>query len=538
MKNLPDNLYRVDSVVQLEQLAINQYGIPAYELMKRAGAVVFDVIRTRYSQHKKILVLCGAGNNAGDGYVVARLAKQAGFDVRVISLTDPQTLKNEARLAYEDWLTVGENARAAPSLIDTSDLIVDALLGTGLMRPVSAEWAEWINAVNDSANPVVSVDIPSGLFADTGVIAGSGAGDAIKADVTVCFIGLKQGMFTARAGDVCGEIIFSDLGLPDEIYQQVKCDARLIKQVNRSLLAKRKASSHKGCFGHVLIVGGNEGMPGAVILAARAALRTGAGLVTIVTVPQHLAAISAAVPEAMVKTCVADLDTGSDTGLQDGCSVEALFKQGFISKVTHVAVGMGLGQDNWSLKVLQHCVQLHKPMLIDADGLNVMAKHRSITSMLSSSAAFVITPHPGEAARLLSSRLLASGLLSSNQTVSTADIQSDRFEAVKKLHALFPDKTSCTVILKGSGTLVFDGTMINVCALGNAAMAAPGMGDVLSGIVIALMAQVSDDSEDTVCDTAKLAVCLHAAAAALVTGDKTRGLLASDVIEVLPRVLQ
>jgi ADP-dependent NAD(P)H-hydrate dehydratase / NAD(P)H-hydrate epimerase len=532
MQNLPDKLYSVDSVVRLEQVAIHQFGIPAYELMKRAGEAVFNVVASKYSQHKKILVLCGAGNNAGDGYVVASLAKQAGFDVWVISLTDPQTLKNEARLAYEDWLTVGENTHADLSLIDKSDLIVDALLGTGLTRPVSAEWAELISVVNDSANPVVSVDIPSGLFANTGVISGSGASDAIRADVTVSFIGLKRGMFTAQAGDVCGEIIFSDLGLPDEVYQQVKCDARLIKQVNRSLLAKRKASSHKGCFGHVLIAGGNEGMPGAVILAARAALRTGAGLVTIITVPQHLAAISAAVPEAMIKTCVADLDAGSDTGLQDGCSVEVLFKQGFISKVTHVAVGMGLGQDDWSLKVLQHCVQLHKPMLIDADGLNVLAKHRSITSMLSSSAAFVITPHPGEAGRLLS-----SSLLSSSQTVSTANIQSDRFEAVKKLRALFPDKTSCTVILKGSGTLIFDGTMINVCALGNAAMAAPGMGDVLSGIVIALMAQVGDDSEETACDIAELAVCLHASAAGLVAGDKTRGLLASDVIEVLPKVL-
>jgi ADP-dependent NAD(P)H-hydrate dehydratase / NAD(P)H-hydrate epimerase len=505
MQNLPDKLYSVDSVVRLEQVAIHQFGIPAYELMKRAGEAVFNVVASKYSQHKKILVLCGAGNNAGDGYVVASLAKQAGFDVWVISLTDPQTLKNEARLAYEDWLTVGENTHADLSLIDKSDLIVDALLVTGLTRPVSAEWAELISVVNDSANPVVSVDIPSGLFANTGVISGSGASDAIRADVTVSFIGLKRGMFTAQAGDVCGEIIFSDLGLPDEVYQQVKCDARLIKQVNRSLLAKRKASSHKGCFGHVLIAGGNEGMPGAVILAA---------------------------PEAMIKTCVADLDAGSDTGLQDGCSVEVLFKQGFISKVTHVAVGMGLGQDDWSLKVLQHCVQLHKPMLIDADGLNVLAKHRSITSMLSSSAAFVITPHPGEAGRLLS-----SSLLSSSQTVSTANIQSDRFEAVKKLRALFPDKTSCTVILKGSGTLIFDGTMINVCALGNAAMAAPGMGDVLSGIVIALMAQVGDDSEETACDIAELAVCLHASAAGLVAGDKTRGLLASDVIEVLPKVL-
>ena len=189
MQALSDKLYSVDSVVQLEQAAINQFGIPAYELMKRAGEAVFQVLETKYSQHKKILVLCGAGNNAGDGYVVARLAKQAGFDVSVISLIDPAVLKNEAQLAYQDWLNVAENIDADISLIDEADIIIDAILGTGLTRAVSAEWGDWIAAVNRSVKPVIAVDVPSGLIADTGVIAG----DAIRADQTVCFIGLKQG---------------------------------------------------------------------------------------------------------------------------------------------------------------------------------------------------------------------------------------------------------------------------------------------------------------------------------------------------------
>jgi len=501
MKNLPDKLYSVDSVVRLEQVAINQFGIPAYELMKRAGEAVFNLLTSKYPQHKKILVLCGAGNNAGDGYVVARLARQAGFDVCVISLIDPAALKNEAALAYQNWLSVGENDAVDLSLIHETDIIIDALLGTGLKREVSAEWADWINAANQSAKPVIAIDVPSGLIADTGAIAGS----AVQADSTVCFIGLKQGLFTAQANDVCGEIIFNDLALPEEVYDYVEADARLIKSVDYTLLPKRKPSSNKGNFGHVLIVGGNTGMPGAVILAAKAALRTGAGLVTIITVAENLEAVSSAVPEAMVKTC-------------DINALIAVFTDPLVKNVTHIAIGMGLGQDDWSLELLRFCVQLDKPMLVDADALNLLAKNDiKIKSSL------VATPHPGEAARLLSA----------TSALNSADIQHDRFAAIKQLHQLFAASEFCVVILKGSGSLIFDGQLMKVCSLGNAAMAAPGMGDVLSGIVIALMAQKINAS-----DAAELGVCLHAVAAQSVTQDKTRGLLASDVINELPNVLQ
>ena len=506
MQTLADNLYSIDSVVQLEQIAINQFDIPAYELMKRAGEAVFNVLTSRYPLAKKIILLCGAGNNAGDGYVVAKLAQQAGLDVSVFSLIDPETLKNEALLAYKDWSGTTSYPPAELSSLHEADIVIDALLGTGLTREVSAEWAECITAVNDSDKAVISIDIPSGLLADTGVIAGV----AIKADVTVSFIGLKQGMFTAQAKDVCGDIILNDLGLPAEVYSMLECKTQLLNAVDYSLLPKRAASSHKGRFGHVLIVGGNTGMPGAVILAARAALRSGAGLVTIITVPQNLPAISSAVPEAMLKTC--DYDAENSTAITD------LFAQDFIKDITHVAIGMGLGQDDWSLKILQHCAQLNKPMVIDADALNLVASHD-----ITISSSLLITPHPGEAARLLSN----------NITIATADVQNNRFDAVKSLYRLFENSQSCTVILKGSGTIIFDGQLIKICNRGSPAMSAPGMGDVLSGIVVALMAQ-----DINISDAAALAVCLHASAAELVSGDKTRGLLASDVIEALPKVLQ
>ena len=501
MQDLPENLYKVESVVKLEQIAINQYAIAGYELMKRAGKAVYQVLESNYSHDNKILVLCGAGNNAGDGYVVAKLASENGFDVRLISLIDPLTLTNEASFAYQDWLDVGKISEPDLACIEQADIIVDALLGTGLTRDVSGNWAEWISAVNQSSSSVVAIDVPSGLIADTGSIAGV----AIKANTTVCFIGLKQGMFTAQGKDLCGEVIFNDLDLHEQVYNEVAADARLLKAVDYSLLPKRSASSNKGNFGHVLIVAGNTGMPGAAILAARAALRTGAGLVTIITVAENLSAICSAVPEAMVKCCDAE-------------SISGVLTEKMIESITHIAIGMGLAQDDWSLSLLRYCIALNKPILLDADALNLITQHR-----LRIDSPMVITPHPGEAARLLSDRT----------TFTSADVQRDRFCVIRQLHDMFAVSGACTVILKGSGTLIFDGKAVKVCSLGSAAMAAPGMGDVLSGIVIALMAQGIK-----IPDAAELAVCIHASAAEKKSGNRTRGLLASDIIDVLTEFVQ
>lgn len=535
MQTLPDNLYRVSSVTQLEQIAMNELGISADELMLRAGTAVFDVVRSRYPKAKNLLVVCGAGNNAGDGYVIATLAKKSGYHVQVCSLIDPASLKGAALNAYQRWSVIGDvqhntdwpsnegqsDTQLFPKIVQKAtqqtDVIIDAMLGTGLVRSVSNSWRAIIDMLNKSGQPVVAVDIPSGLYADTGSIAG----DAIRADVTVCFIGLKQGLFTSQARDYCGEVTYCNLTLPKALFTRVDPDARLIQAVDYSVLPARKAASHKGCFGHVLIVGGNDGMPGAVILAARAALRTGAGLVTIITIKQHLAAISAAVPEAMLKVCTIDHDNRNKSDETDIPSVSQLFSLSFIEDVKYVAIGMGLGQDDWSKTILQHCLRLEKPLLIDADGLNLLACHRSLLANIAATSV-IVTPHPGEAARLLSDR----------STISTTDIQQDRFTAVSSIHDLFKMINSCTVVLKGSGTLIFDGHITRVCNLGSAAMASPGMGDVLSGIIIALQTQgLSTDS------AAELGVCLHASAALRVVGSHTRGLLASDVIDALPELI-
>ena len=516
MQALPDKLYTVDSVVKLEQLAITEHGISAYELMKRAAAVVFNVLKNRFPECKKTLVVCGAGNNAGDGYVVAALAKQAGIEVSLLSLVSSDSLTGAALLAYNDWcrLLVDEDKTESVltklAIPEDTDVIIDAMLGTGLKRLLTSSWYDCIEQINQSNKPVISIDIPSGLYANTGSLAGI----AVQADITVTFIGLKQGMFTAQGKDVCGEIVFDKLSLPDNIYSTVKFDARLITEINYALLPKRKASAHKGCFGHVLIVGGNTGMPGAVILSARAALRAGAGLVTIITIAENAEVISAAVPEAMLRLC-------------DDETVDNVLKENFSSEVTHVAVGMGLGQDAWALSLLQQCIQLNKPLLIDADGLNLLARHN-----LSVGCELIITPHPGEAGRLLNSSPTEVSVKNTSAT-----IQEDRFAAVVKLYEKFKSNYGLVVILKGSGTLIYDGHMTKVCNLGTSAMAAPGMGDVLSGILVALMAQNSSENV-SLSDIAELGTCLHASAAQLSSGDKTRGLLASDVVDSLKAVLQ
>lgn len=505
---LPSELYTVKHVVELEQRAIKQHGIAAYELMKRAGTAVFNVLDSLYPHCRHVFVLCGAGNNGGDGYVVARLARQAGYRVTVTSLVDHQKLKHEARLACDDWLEIGDIKPADISLLKGQDIVIDTLLGTGLARELDEVWSGWIEAVNLSRLPVISVDVPSGLYSDTGALSNAGA---IRAEITLSFIGLKQGLFTAQGRDVSGEILYDNLGLSDEILASVSCDAHLLQDMDYALLPERPASSHKGKFGHVLIAGGNEGMPGAVILAATAALRTGAGKVTIVTIADHLQAISKAVPEAMIKVC--------DSALPADSSVKQVFEQVFIDGISHVAVGMGLGRDDWAREVLTACIGLAKPMLVDADALTLLAENDyTINSPI------VITPHPGEAARLLSKAAYEKA------------VQDDRFEAIRQLYERFAEGDGCTVVLKGSGTLIYDGVAMHVCSMGSAAMSSAGMGDVLSGMIISLMAQQTGAGSDF-SEAVKAGVCLHAKIADMKAGNRTRGLIASDLVAGLPEVL-
>jgi NAD(P)H-hydrate epimerase len=483
MTILPEKLYSAAAAAELDRIASAEFNIPAYTLMRRAGQSALDCLLDCFPEAKNILVLCGAGNNAGDGYVLARQAQAHGLQVHLVTLVDIEQLKGIAQQACQHWLEVGRVYTWSDDYLEQADVVVDALLGTGLKRAVSPDWCELINTVNASEIPVLSLDLPSGLLADTGAIAGC----AVRADVTMSFIALKQGQFTGQGLEYCGEIFFDDLMLPESAYSSVEQGARLLDQLSCDW-PERALSAHKGDFGHVLVVGGNHGMAGAVLLAARAALRSGAGKVSVITRSEHVNAIVSAGPEIMVHA--------SDNGDID---------EHLISAITHIAIGPGLGQDAWAQRLLMQALRAAKPLVIDADALTLMQQKQ-----LPFPDQCVITPHPGEAARLLS--------------LTSADIQNDRFAAIRRLQ----QSTGALVLLKGSGTLIADADDCYVCPFGSSAMASAGMGDVLTGILVALLAQGL-----TPVHAATTAVCQHALAADRLVEAGQRVVLAGDVIEAL-----
>ncbi|NOQ76261.1 MAG: NAD(P)H-hydrate dehydratase [Methylococcaceae bacterium] len=485
MSPLPNKLYLAEQVREMDRMAIEDYAIPGIDLMRKAGQVVFELIQQQYADDA-IVIFCGAGNNAGDGYVIAKLAIQADLNVKVYFLSAPEKLKGDAYTAYQDYIQAGGQAIAFSPDLDLVDcVLIDALLGTGLNRQVSGLYAEAITLINNGCCSVVSVDIPSGLNADTGKLMGC----AVKAQWTVSFIGLKQGMFTGFAAEYCGTIIYSSLDIPDTIFQKLTCASQLMQQPT---IAQRHRCAHKGSHGHVLVVGGDAGFSGAIKLAAEAALRTGAGLVSVATRASHSAYINMLRPELMCH------------GVESKNDLTPL-----LNKATVVVIGPGLAQSAWAKELFQCVVDSGKPLVIDADGLNLLAK----ASLHQDN--WVLTPHPGEAARLLA--------------CSTEHIAEDRFFAVSQIQK----KYGGVVVLKGAGTLIDNADGIVISTTGNPGMASGGMGDVLAGMIAGLVAQKMPLSQ-----AAKMAVYLHGEAADLSAQQQgERGLLASDLMPFIRKLI-
>ncbi|WP_455206548.1 NAD(P)H-hydrate dehydratase [Kaarinaea lacus] len=488
--NLPKQLYRAEQVRALDRTAIETFNIPGIQLMEHAGAATFRALRQRWPRAQHIGVFCGAGNNGGDGFVIARLAHEHGLTATVYLLADAERLKGDAKHAYEKLQSAAVPVRHFDGLIGAPcDVIVDALLGTGLSGAVKEQWKSAIDAMNYAKSggcPIVAVDIPSGLHADTGCVLGT----AVHADLTVTFIGLKQGLFTGQGPDYCGELLFDYLGVDEQIYNQVDASAQRITHEDVSnLLPPRKRCAHKGSHGHVLVIGGNSGMLGAVRMAAEAALRAGAGLVSVATRPEHVAGIVSGRPEIMCH------------GVNNKDQLKPLLKQ-----ASCIAIGPGLGQDHWAQELLSAVLETATPLVLDADALNLLALEPLVRSN------WVLTPHPGEAGRLLQ--------------MSVAQIQQDRFAAVSNLQSRYGG----IVILKGCGTLVCDQDRgIALCDAGNPGMAVAGMGDVLTGVLAGCIAQSNQLNT-----SARAAVYLHAAAADLASIDYgERGLLATDLYPYL-----
>jgi NAD(P)H-hydrate epimerase len=485
MRKLPTKLYQSQQVRELDRIAIQEYGIAGISLMQKAANAVWKQIRERWSTVTQISVFCGTGNNAGDGYLVAVLALKAGLKVDVYSMTEVDKLSGYALMAYQTYQQAGGRVEDfSLPLKQPPELIVDALLGTGLVRDVSGCYAEVVETINSCDCPVVAVDIPSGLNADTGKIMGC----AVQADVTVTFIALKQGLFTADGTECCGDCVFADLAVPDEIFTTVPHSAeRLVKTV----LPHRQRNSHKGSYGHVLVIGGELGFSGAVRLAAEAALRSGAGLVSVATRAAHASVINAGRFELM---CHA---------VEQVAQLKPL-----LNKATVLVLGTGLGQQVWGHDLFEIVIQQPQPLVIDADGLNLLASYPCYHDNR------VLTPHPGEAARLLN--------------CTTAEIAADRFAAVRQIQATYGG----VCVLKGAGTLIFDGEELFVSTTGNPGMASGGMGDVLAGMIGGLLAQGF-----SVKQAAKIGVYLHGAAADLAAEQGERGLLASDLMPMIRRLV-
>ena len=481
--NLPEALYTAAQTRELDRVAIEEYGVAGATLMQRAGEAAFDLLRARWPRARRIALLCGPGNNGGDGYVIARLAQAAGFAPVVIGIGETGKTKGDAASARERCRSAGIAINEFHAdLLQGNDVLVDAMLGTGLEREINGEWLAAIEAVNQSRIPALAVDVPSGLHADTGRLMGA----AIRARATMTFIGLKAGLFTGAGRDHAGEIFFNDLGVPPDIYAKVQASAqRLTEKSLHGLLHPRRRDMHKGNAGHVLVIGGDRDMPGAARLAAEAAYRAGAGLVMLATHPDHATQISAARPELITY------------GVASAAELRPL-----LARADVIAVGPGLGQGKWGSGLFSAVLDASIPMVVDADALNSLAAdplmHRD----------WVLTPHPAEAGRLLG--------------MSAQDIQADRFAAVREIVASYGG----VCVLKGAGTLVaslYDG-VVSVCDRGNPGMASGGMGDVLTGTIAGLRAQglISPDA-------AHLGVWVHAAAGDDAAGAGEIGMLASDL---------
>ncbi|MGN6788424.1 MAG: NAD(P)H-hydrate dehydratase [Rhodanobacteraceae bacterium] len=472
-------LFTTAQVRALDHAAICD-GIAGIELMERGARAALDTLRRRWPQARSVCVLCGPGNNGGDGFLLAALACMAGMQAHVVATSEHSS--GDAAIARERCMREGGQVSLAVSPLPEADVYVDALFGSGLNRAPGGGAATLIAAANAQHRPVLALDVPSGLDSDTGVAFEP----CVRANATVCFVGWKRGLFTAQGPDQCGERSLATLEIPASAYQHAQPDAMLLMP---QALPSRARDSHKGRYGHVLAIGGDLGAGGAVRMCGEAAARVGAGLVSIATREANVGAILAGRPELMPH------------GVHVPRNLEPL-----LARATVLALGPGLGREEWGQGLWQAALDANKPVVLDADGLNLLAlRPRALPEQV------VITPHPGEAARLLET--------------TTAKVQADRFASARGL----AQKFSAIVVLKGAGSLIADPEgRVAVCPWGNPGMASGGTGDVLTGVIAGLFAQGA-----SAWDAACLGAGLHARAGDLAARAGERGLLASDLFVYL-----
>lgn len=482
----------------IDASAIELLGVPGYTLMQRAAQAALDLLLQSFPDVGLISVVCGKGNNAGDAYLLASLARQMGIEVQLFAALPPSQLRGDAAQAHAHAMAIGLNLAQADEKL-TGEVIVDGLLGTGLQGSPRDPIAAWIERINATDAPVVSLDLPSGVETDTGAAPGA----AVHATLTLSFITRKIGLYTGAGLSLAGQRHIDDLGVPAHCYLSSDVVGLNWQPQDLPLL---DLNTYKHRQGHVVIAGGDVSMPGAVSMAAQAALRVGAGMVTVLTHGQHTTALVSRTPEVMVVGFSLDDDDAGETAAQ------------LLDKADCVVLGPGLGRRQWSEALYRVVEKSQCPTVLDADGLFWLAAHGSWQG-----GPLTITPHLAEAARLLG--------------IEADVVQADRLTGARQLGKQF----GCQGVLKGAGSVVFtdEGNDLDICMHGNPGMATAGMGDVLSGILGGLVGQYPRSASIAPNFALRVGVSLHSAAAdvaALEMGQ--RSLLATDVIAALPGLLQ
>ena len=488
----PRFLHTAEQSRAVDRCAIEEHGLPGPLLMARAARAAFEGLLERVPEPELLQVLCGPGNNGGDGLLLAMLAQGRGIPVRVYRLDGPPRT-DDARQAAARARRAGIVPRPfEAAALEARGVVVDAMLGTGIRGAPRAPYREAIGAVNASGAPVLALDVPSGVDADTGAVAA----EAVRATWTVSFITAKRGLFTARGPEHAGARFLDDLAVPEAAFAAAggACDVLALDAELRHM-PRRALDAHKGDFGRCLLVGGDHGMGGAVILAAEGALRCGVGLARVATRREHIAPLLARLPACMASAVAHRNDIAPLLAWADA-----------------VVVGPGLGAAPWGEQMLHAALASARPLLVDADALRLIAGQPRGGLPPGS----VLTPHPGEAAALLGT--------------SSAAVQADRCRAAATLARTY----AATVVLKGQGSLVADDGGLAMSLSGNPGMASGGMGDVLSGIIGGFLAQGMPARA-----AARLGTELHA-----VAGDRAArrvgavSLLPMDVIDELGAILK
>ncbi len=458
---------------ELEQAAADN-GATYSGLMERAGtAAANSLIKHGAVSGCKAAVICGRGNNGGDGYVIARVLRDAGVLVSIITLGVPKTedaMLNAEKTAGLETVVFSDSRERAYEIINSADFTVDAVYGIGFRGELDEEASELAKAVNSSGAFVMSVDIPSGAGCDDGSVLGA----CFNADLTVTFTALKPAHVLYPSMDYCGDIEVADVGIPYELINSFDCVMETTDEfLGKPLMPKRKKSSNKGTFGTLLAIVGSYGMAGAAIMCGKAAQRSGVGLVNM-AIPKSIYPIVAG---KLIEAVYTPLDENENGIISAGC-VERILSLAEKSNAT--LIGCGLGHDKDTEKITEELLKIStSPVILDADGINSIIPH--IDLLRTSKAPVILTPHPGEMARLMN--------------CSVSEIQHNRADVAVE----FARKYHVILVLKGANTLISDGKRLIVNMSGNAGMARGGSGDVLAGIIASLAAQGIDPFRAAVC---------------------------------------